>query len=74
MSPAAQLLAYGVDDFAKAASVGRDKLYEAIRSGGLRARKVGARTIILREDGEAWLRSLPTLPGGRQRTQESGRQ
>jgi excisionase family DNA binding protein len=62
MSATAQPLAFGVNDFAKATGVGRDKLYDAIRSGALKARKVGSRTIILREDGEAWLRSLPVLP------------
>ena len=52
-------LAYGIETFAKAAGVGRDAIYGAIREGRLTARKVGVRTIILREDGEAWLRSLP---------------
>ena len=61
----ARPLAYGVNDFAKAASIGRDKVYEAIRSGALEARKVGARTIILGEDGQRWLRSLPALRVGR---------
>jgi hypothetical protein len=55
-------LAYGVDDFAKAAGVGRDAIYDAIRNGKLTARKVGSRTIILEQDGTAWLRGLPTLP------------
>ena len=62
MSPSAQPLAFGVNDFAKAAGVGRDKLYDAIKNGALKARKVGSRTIILREDGEVWLRQLPLLP------------
>jgi excisionase family DNA binding protein len=55
-------LAYGIETFAKAAGIGRDAIYGAIREGRLTARKVGSRTIILREDGEAWLRSLPVLP------------
>jgi excisionase family DNA binding protein len=55
-------LAYSVDEFARAASVGRDKIYDAIREGRLTARKIGARTVILDEDGRAWLRQLPTMP------------
>ena len=61
-SKAGPPLAYGIETFAKATGVGRDKIYGAIREGRLNARKVGSRTIILREDGEAWLRSLPVLP------------
>jgi excisionase family DNA binding protein len=54
-------LAYGIETFAEAVGVGRDAIYEAIREGRLTARKIGVRTIILHEDGEAWLRSLPAI-------------
>jgi excisionase family DNA binding protein len=42
------------------AGIGRTKLYEAIADGRLQARKVGKRTIILRNDLRAFLESLPT--------------
>jgi|tagenome__1003787_1003787.scaffolds.fasta_scaffold19105134_2 excisionase family DNA binding protein len=41
--------------------IGRSKAYELIRSGILPARKIGARTIILRDDALAVLRSLPVI-------------
>ena len=54
-----QRLGYSVSEFAVATGIGRSKLYEAILDGQLTARKFGRRTIILREDAEAWLKSLP---------------
>jgi excisionase family DNA binding protein len=41
--------------------IGRTKLYEAIANGGLKARKFGARTIILRDDLVGFLKSLPEV-------------
>jgi hypothetical protein len=35
------------------------KAYEEIRSGRLRARKNGKRTIIIEDDAEDWLQHLP---------------
>lgn len=40
--------------------IGRTKLYEAITTGALIARKFGARRIILREDLRQFLAKLPT--------------
>jgi hypothetical protein len=37
----------------------RRKLYEALNSGALKARKDGKRTVILDEDLRAWLTGLP---------------
>ena len=42
------------------AGIGRTKLYAAIASGNLRARKLGKRRIILRSDLHQFLESLPT--------------
>ena len=39
----------------------RSFLYSEIKSGRLRARKRGRRTIVLAEDREAWRRSLPAF-------------
>ena len=42
------------------AGIGRSKLYQAIKERRLKARKFGARTIILRTDLRRFLASLPT--------------
>jgi hypothetical protein len=54
-------LARSVDDFAMAIGIGRTTLYAEIAAGRLKARKVGKRTVILDEDGRAFLASLPEL-------------
>jgi excisionase family DNA binding protein len=41
------------------AGCSRTTIYEAIKSGALRARKLGSRTIIVDEDLRNWLQSLP---------------
>jgi excisionase family DNA binding protein len=43
------------------AGIGRTKIYQAISSGELKARKYGKRTIILRRDLEAFLAALPVV-------------
>lgn len=43
------------------AGIGRTKLYQAIADGELRARKYGARTIILRDDLLRFLVALPEV-------------
>lgn len=65
MSVKAESLGYPVPEAAGVAGVGRTLLYEAIGRGELRARKIGRRTVILREDLENWLRSRPDwIPTG----------
>lgn len=54
-------LALTIDEACKTAGIGRTKLYEFIKNGELDARKVGARTLILRSDLEQFLNHLPTL-------------
>jgi excisionase family DNA binding protein len=51
--------AYSVEKFGRAFNIGRSTVYEEIRSGRLKARKVGARTLIAHEDAMAWLKALP---------------
>ena len=50
-----------VNSAAEIIGAGRDAVYAAIRSGVLKARKFGRRTLILDEDLTAFLRSLPEL-------------
>ncbi len=54
-------LAHTIEMAAKAATVGRTSIYEAINSGALKAKKIGRRTLILDEDLRAWLTSLPSM-------------
>jgi len=59
--PAAEMGgAMSVSEFCRWASVGRTKLYSEVNAGRITPRKIGAKTVILRSDAEAWLRSLPT--------------
>ena len=50
-----------MEEFAALAKIGRTRTYAAIKNRQLRARKYGKRTIILAEDGRAFLASLPEL-------------
>lgn len=54
-------LAYSVAEACAVARTGRTSLYEAIRSGALRAVKRGRRTIVLAEDLRRYLESLPAV-------------
>ena len=52
-------LAHSICDVAKITGVGRSLLYEEIKEGRLRIRKLGRRTLIFDSDLRAWLESLP---------------
>lgn len=54
--------AEGVNQFARRNGISRRQVYVEIRAGRLIASKVGSRTLITRENGLAWRRSLPTMP------------
>lgn len=62
--PAAALsdrFAFSVTEAAILAAVGRSTVYESIKAGGLKARKAGRRTLILRDDLQAWLHGFPLV-------------
>jgi excisionase family DNA binding protein len=42
----------------------REKAYQEIRAGRLRAVKLGRKTLILRADADTWAASLPELRAG----------
>ena len=53
--------ALSIANACKRAGVGRTFIFEEIRSGRLKAKKAGRRTLVLREDLTAWLQALPSV-------------
>jgi hypothetical protein len=51
--------AFSIRDFCLAYAIGRTLAYAEISAGRLAARKVGNRTVILRNDAERWASLLP---------------
>lgn len=47
-----------IEEARAAIGLGRTKIYQLINSGELKARKIGKRTVILKEDLEAFLSNL----------------
>jgi excisionase family DNA binding protein len=58
-TPSLQREGLSVIEACAIAGIGRTKIYEAISSGALKARKFGKRRIILRSDLHAFLAALP---------------
>jgi len=54
-------LAHSVPEACSMTHTGRTSLYEAIRSGALRAVKRGRRTLILADDLRRWVETLPSV-------------
>lgn len=52
--------ALSVAEFCTIFGIGRTALYEELKTGRLKARKCGRRTLIPRSEGERWLESLPS--------------
>jgi excisionase family DNA binding protein len=54
-------LAHSIAEFAQLSGLGRSFLYEQIKAGNLPVRKAGRRTLILHDEGQAWLAKLPVV-------------
>ncbi len=52
-------LAYTIDEAQALGAGGKTAIYAAIKSGALKARKRGKRTVILSRDLEEYLQNLP---------------
>ena len=63
-SPAQGRLALSVPEAAKITGFGQTTIYAEIKTGQLRARKLGARTFITIDDLRAWLEDKPVIGGG----------
>jgi excisionase family DNA binding protein len=57
--------AMSIAEFCERYGPGRTKTYEELKSGRLRARKIGKRTVITEDDAEDWLQRLPVIGGAR---------
>jgi hypothetical protein len=64
MVPHQTRVAFSINEFAKSAGFSRDKVYEELRSGRLKAKKAGRRTIITADAARAYIDSLPDLELG----------
>lgn len=51
--------ALSVEDFCDRFGIGRTAAYEEMKTGRLKARKCGRRTLIPRTEAERWLANLP---------------
>lgn len=61
-TPDIEKLALSIADVVRASGLCRTLVYGEIRAGRLAARKCGRRTIILRQDLNAFLQGLPCVP------------
>jgi excisionase family DNA binding protein len=55
-------LSLSIEETSAVTGLGRTKLYQLINSGDLKARKLGKRTIVLKDDLDAFLASLEAYP------------
>ena len=63
--PAQPRNARGWRKWAEDNDIGVNRVWRAISEGRLRVRRAGKRMLVLPEDGDAYLRSLPEGPGAK---------
>ena len=59
--PEIDQLAMSIDEAARRAGLGRDKMYTAVKEGKLEARKAGRRTLVTADALRRFIDNLPTL-------------
>lgn len=59
--PLAERMSLSPEEASALTGIGLTSIRQAAASGALEARKHGTRTIILRDDLKAWLKSLPKI-------------
>lgn len=57
MSP----VVYSISEVLELVGISRSKFYQVINSGQIKVRKIGNRSIILADDLDVWLKSLPSI-------------
>ena len=63
-----------VKEFCTVFRICRATFYNEVRRGNLRAVKMGAKTLVLREDVEAWVERLQKIPADRGVGRSGGRE
>lgn len=53
--------AYSIEEVIKLSGIKRTKLYDEIKTGRLKIRKCGARSLVLADELKRWLTSLPEV-------------
>jgi excisionase family DNA binding protein len=53
-------LSYSIRELAEATGLSVDSIYKAIRDKDLTTKKFGTKPLVLREEAERWLKSLPS--------------
>ncbi len=61
--PLAERLSLSPEEASALTGIGMTSIRAAAASGALKARKHGARTIIMAEDLKEWLRTMPVMSG-----------
>lgn len=54
-------ISYSIPEAVRITSLGRSTIYGAMKTGQLKARKCGKRTVILESDLSTFLKALPAL-------------
>jgi excisionase family DNA binding protein len=52
---------FAVSEFCERYGICRETFYQEVRRGRLRALKLGAKTIVLKTDADAWVATMPPL-------------
>ena len=58
------IISYSVEDAGNAVGLSRTRIFEAIKSGELEARKAGRATIIEADELRRWIKSMPVRKCG----------